>query len=107
MNIETLHTVSYYVIKISGDLDASNSNDLDKEIRKVIELNEKSIVINCSNLDYVSSAGLGVFVSYLEEFKEKQIYFALSNVSERVLEILNILGLDKLINILDLNIYDG
>lgn len=107
MKIETEKTSNYFVIKVIGDLDASNCIDLDKEIAKAIEQNQNSIVIDCQNLDYVSSAGLGVFISYIEEFKSKNIYFALSHVSERIMEILVLLGLDKLINVIEKVPYDG
>jgi anti-sigma B factor antagonist len=99
MKITTEKQANFFLISLDGDLDASNALDLDKEIKKAIELNEKNIVINCSGLNYVSSAGLGVFISYLKEFEEKNIEFALANVSPRIFEIINLLGLDKLITI--------
>ena len=55
--------------------------------------------INCKDLKYISSAGLGVFVSYLEDFKAKNGKFVFHNMSESVFNVFQILGLDKIMSI--------
>ena len=45
---------------------------------------------------YISSAGLGVFVSYLEDLKNRDGKFVLSHMKESVRDVFTILGLDKL-----------
>jgi len=101
MNIEKSYLNHFYIIALNGELDASSALSLDTAIRSAIDLNEKKIIVNCLNLRYVSSAGLGVFISYLSEFEKNGIYFALSSVKDNVLTTLEILGLEKLVNILD------
>lgn len=101
MQIQSLVQGKHLVISIVGDLDASSSIHLDNAIKEALEQNQHSIVIDCSKLEYVSSAGLGVFISYLSEFEEKKVYFALLNVQPTVIHIIELLGLDKIVSIIE------
>ena len=89
----------YFVIGIDGDLDASSCIILDKAISEAITRQEKKIIIDCSRLNYISSAGLGVFMSYLQDFENNHISMVLYNLSEKVKNVFQILGLDELIKI--------
>lgn len=86
-------------ISISGELDASSAIDMDEAMKDAFEKNNLHILINCRNLKYISSAGLGVFVSYLEDFKAKKGQFVFYNMSEAVFNTFQILGLDKIMTI--------
>jgi anti-sigma B factor antagonist len=67
-NIENDHSV----LSLEGEIDASNSVELGSVIKEMVEGGAKNILVDCSGLEYISSAGLGVFMSYLEEFQEKR-----------------------------------
>ena len=92
---------NYLLITVEGDADASSSIHLDNSIKESIEENHKNILIDCTNLNYISSAGLGVFMSHIGEFEEKEITFIIYGLSEKVLNVFNILGLDQLLTIND------
>lgn len=92
---------NYWIIQIDGDLDASSSVVLDDEVKRLIDNNEKFIFIDCERLNYIASAGLGVFMSYLQDLAEKNISMKLFNLNEKVLEVFKILGLDDLIDIVE------
>lgn len=89
----------FYIIEIFGDVDAASSIQLDRAVEGAVIKKKKYILVNCTRLDYISSAGLGVFMSYLEEFNEKQVYFAIFGLSDKVKNVFEILGLDKLLQI--------
>ena len=99
MKIYTEKDGGYYFIVIEGDLDASSCILLDKAIAEAVSLNEKRIIIDCSNLNYISSAGLGVFMSYIQDFENNNISLALCHLSDKVSNVFQILGLDELIRI--------
>ncbi len=92
---------NHYKILIEGDVDASSSIYLDQAIAKAIEAGHKNILIDCTGLNYISSAGLGVFMSYIEEFEDRQINFIIYGLSEKVKNVFQILGLDQLLKIVD------
>ncbi|EPR65254.1 STAS domain-containing protein [Cyclobacterium qasimii] len=91
----------YLIISLEGEVDASNSVELDEVIQEVINEDIKNILVNAHELQYISSAGLGVFMSYLEDFKEKNIQFIIYGLNEKVMNVFHILGLDQLMNIKD------
>lgn len=99
MEISLTKEANYHTINIKGDLDASSAILLDQEIEKVLKLSTNRLLINCKDLNYISSAGLGVFMSYMQDFKEKNIKMVLFGLSEKVENVFKILGLDSILPI--------
>ncbi|MDN3668591.1 STAS domain-containing protein [Echinicola jeungdonensis] len=89
----------HVTLLLKGQVDASNSIKLDEAIQEVINENNQNILIDGSELEYISSAGLGVFMSYLEDFQEQKIQFVIFGLSEKVNNVFHILGLDQLISL--------
>ncbi|AKP51628.1 STAS domain-containing protein [Cyclobacterium amurskyense] len=89
----------HLIIRLEGEVDASNSVELDEVIQEVLNDGIKDILVDAYKLQYISSAGLGVFMSYLEDFKENNVLFIIYGLNERVMNVFHILGLDQLITI--------
>jgi anti-sigma B factor antagonist len=87
------------ILSLYGEVDASNSVILDEAIQEVVAGGSKSLLVDGENLEYISSAGLGVFMSYLEDFQEQGITMKICSLVPRVFEVFRILGLDQLIPI--------
>lgn len=90
-----------YVIKIEGDVDASSSIHLDEAIDKALKNNHTKILVDCENLNYISSAGLGVFMSHIQDFDSSDIDLVLFGLNDKVKNVFQILGLDQLLKIVD------
>ena len=90
---------NYLLLSVHGEVDASSSIHLDKAVREALDDGNKQILIDCTNLNYISSAGLGVFMSYIEEINQNAIDFILFGLNEKVHKVFGILGLDQLLNI--------
>lgn len=86
----------YYDLKVSGEVDASSSIHLDEAITEAMN-NSKHILVDLSDLDYISSAGLGVFMSNIQKIESESIHFVLFGMKEKVFEVFEILGLDQLL----------
>ena len=99
MNITTVKENQYYILSIDGELDASSSILLDNALTEAQTKKETKILVDCSRLNYISSAGLGVFMSYLQDFENENISMVLFQVSDKVKNVFTILGLDSLIKI--------
>jgi anti-sigma B factor antagonist len=91
---------------LNGDVDASSSINLDNAINDVKNEGHKKILINAQELHYISSAGLGVFMSYIKDFEKEDIKLALYGLNEKVLNVFKMLGLDQLLTI-ELNADDA
>jgi anti-sigma B factor antagonist len=68
-------------------------------MQEVVQQGTRFLLIDGRELSYISSAGLGVFMSYLDDFSEQGIRFAIYGLNEQVAEVFHILGLDQLIHI--------
>ncbi|MDI1324573.1 MAG: STAS domain-containing protein [Algoriphagus sp.] len=99
ISIETQKENGHDLLILRGEVDASNSVMLDQAIQKLLDDGSKSILVNGEGLEYISSAGLGVFMSYLEDLQERDIDLKIYSLTPRVFEVFKILGLDQLIPI--------
>lgn len=88
-----------WILKLTGEIDASNSVDVDSAIQELLQRGASKLLVDCTDLEYISSAGLGVFMSYLEEFQEKSIALVIFGLKDKVFQVFHILGLDQLISI--------
>ncbi len=86
-------------IRLNGELDASSSVLLDEELSKPEIMLFKKILVDCNRLNYISSAGLGVFISHLQRFEDAQIKLIFFNMQDKVKNVFEILGLDLLMTI--------
>jgi anti-sigma B factor antagonist len=99
IHIKRLQEDGAEVLVLIGEIDASSSIELDLAIAKSVGEGFTKILIDCSSLEYISSAGLGVFMSYIEEFKDKNIKMVLFGMHEKVANTFEILGLNELLKI--------
>ncbi|MCP4520263.1 MAG: STAS domain-containing protein [Cytophagales bacterium] len=99
MEVLVTKEASYTIISIAGELDASSTIILDEKIIKTINSDTKNIFIDFSNLEYIASAGVGVFLSHLEDIQEKEINLVLFGMNETVQGVFDILGLNAFLQI--------
>lgn len=99
IHIKRLQEDGADVIALVGEIDASSSIELDLAIAKSVGEGYTKILVDCSALEYISSAGLGVFMSYIEEFEDKHIRMVLFGMNEKVANTFEILGLNELLQI--------
>jgi anti-sigma B factor antagonist len=62
VHIKRLQEDGADIIAIVGEIDASSSIELDLAIAKSVGEGFKKIIVDCQALEYISSAGLGVFI---------------------------------------------
>ena len=85
------------LISISGEVDAASALTLDDTIGQAIRQQKGNILLNCLGLQYMSSAGLGVLISYLKQLDDQDRKLILFEVSEPMMNVFSILGLDSLL----------
>lgn len=83
-------------IYLSGEVDIYTSQSLKERLYSIIESNKTDLIIDCKELNYIDSTGLGIFVGSLKKAKqyEKKIY--ISNLKDNIKKLFVITGLDKI-----------
>lgn len=80
------------VIDLKGYLDAHTAPDLESAFQKLLNEKKFNIVVNCKELSYISSAGLGVFMAFIEDVRKNQGDIKLTNMSSKVYNVFDLLG---------------
>lgn len=99
IEIKQVHEKDYDVLVVIGEVDASSSIELDNAMEKAVSEGNRNLLIDCTALEYISSAGLGVFMSYLEELKKRDMKLVFYGLNDKVRHVFKILGLDQLLEI--------
>jgi len=86
-------------LTLTGEVDASSSIELDNAMEASLKNGTKKLLVNCEGLEYISSAGLGVFMSYLEPFRKSGVRMVIYGLNDKVMNVFSILGLDELMEI--------
>ena len=82
-------------MKLAGRLDAAEAERAADELRAV----RQSVRLDCSELDYISSAGIGVLIELYKRLQASGHTVTLTHVLPRVRNIFRYAGLDRLLNI--------
>ncbi len=101
VDIQKINQNGITIVVVIGEVDASSSIDLDSAMNETIASGALKIIVDCENLDYISSAGLGVFMSYIEEIKANNAKMIITGLNEKVFNVFKILGLDQLLETAD------
>jgi anti-sigma B factor antagonist len=80
------------ILDLKGYLDAHTATDLENAFQKLLGANKFNIVVNCRDLSYISSAGLGVFMAYIEDVRKNQGDIKLTNMTPKVYNVFDLLG---------------
>jgi len=80
------------VIDLKGYLDAHTAPDLENAFQKLMNDRKFNIIVNCKELSYISSAGLGVFMAFIEDVRKNKGDIKLTNMSPKVYNVFDLLG---------------
>lgn len=84
-------------IALAGRLDTNTSPDFEKELQSSLEGVEE-LILDFSQLDYISSAGLRVLLSTQKQMN-KQGTMVIRNVNETISEVFEITGFVDILTI--------
>ena len=95
MNINKIVNGEDFIVNISGRLDTATAPEFEAFILENVS-KMGSLVLDCAELEYVSSAGLRVLLSAQKRLKENM---KLKNVCELVMEVFEMTGFADILSI--------
>ena len=101
MNIKKERIGDFAVLKIKGRIDTINSSALEAEVNQLFYMGEKNVIFNCSEMDYISSSGLRVFLVAQKKAIAINGKLYLCNMQPAIQEIFRISGFSNLFRIFD------
>jgi len=92
MKIKKERVGSQLILKIKGRIDTLTSREFETEVITLIENGDNNLVGDCSQLDYVSSSALRVFLVALKRLKKNSGQFVLFGLQPQIREVFDISG---------------
>ena len=84
-------------VDLQGDLDINSNKEFKEKVNSVQGV--KKITVNCENLSYIDSTGLGAFISIYKNIKEKGEKLVITGLKPHIKKIFLITDLDKVFEI--------
>lgn len=88
-------------IILSGEIDIYTSQSFKNELNEVVKSTKGDILIDCKELSYIDSTGLGILVGALKEIRKEDNNIYICNLKDNIKKLFLITGLDKLFKIED------
>lgn len=90
-----------FVLKVAGYLDAHTFEEFDNAINDLYDADNYKVIVDMAGVDYISSAGCGVFIGALGTAMENGGNIVPAAPSENVREVFDLLGLGQVLSIVD------
>ena len=89
------------MLKIIGFLDAHTAPILEEAIQKLVDEQHVDILVDFKDLSYISSAGLGVFMGFIEEIRSKNGDIKMCAMSPKIYRVFDLLGFPTIYQIFE------
>ena len=87
------------VVLLNGELDTVATTNMSEELNRVIDLASQNIIIDCKDLEYVSSSGLRFFMQLKKNSEQSGGSVTIRNLNEDVEDIFRLSGFHHIFNI--------
>ena len=91
--------VDVMILSADGGLNAANADRFVSDIEELIDGGLRRLIIDCTRLEYVSSAGIGVLLGLSRRMKQRGGEVKLSSVKGLIVQALHIARLDGMFQI--------
>ncbi len=101
MDVERTSVGEVQVFRITGRLDSSSSPAFEAQVLPSVRPGANRIVLDFSNVEYVSSAGLRVVLLAAKQTRATQGGFAIFGMSQPVHQVFKMSGFARIIPLFD------
>lgn len=84
-------------VRIDGVVDTLTSGELEEVIDTLLKRGRYCIIFDLAGVDYISSAGWGIFISHIKEVRSAGGDIKLANMIPNVYEIYQLLEFDNIL----------
>jgi anti-anti-sigma factor len=99
MEITRTAAAEHVELKLKGRLDAIWSDHMGRALAECVRAGQHALVLEMSEVDYISSAGIRILVTYAKQLKSLHGRLAVINPSENVRIVLKLAGLSAFLQV--------
>ncbi len=96
MNLTEEKLNDFIKVSISGEVDICTSQQLKDRLYNIMDTYKLDLKVDCKNLNYIDSTGLGIFVGTLKKARQYDKKIHMVNLKDSIKKLFLITGLDKL-----------
>jgi anti-anti-sigma factor len=100
MIIKTTSEGDITLISIEGSLDTNTSKEAEDRLSKLLGEGKIKLLIDLTNLDYISSSGLRILLATSKKLKPLKGEMRICGLNETVSEVFEISGFTMIFNVL-------
>lgn len=89
------------IIRVGGYIDTTTSSEVERELNNLLKMGKYQIIIDLGNVDYISSAGWGIFISEIKQIRENNGDLKLVRMIPDVYEIFELLEFHHILDVYD------
>jgi anti-sigma B factor antagonist len=89
------------IIKVGGYIDTTTSSELERALSALLKQGRFFIIVDLGNVDYISSAGWGIFISEIKSIRENGGDLKLVRMVPDVYEIFELLEFHQILDVYD------
>jgi anti-anti-sigma factor len=86
------------VVALNGELDTVTTAQMGEELNRIIEMASNQLIIDCKDLEYISSSGLRFFMQLKRHSEQLNGTVTLINMNQDVKEVFRISGFHHIFN---------
>lgn len=86
-------------VRVDGVIDTTTAGELEEVIGSLLKRDRYRVVLDLAGVDYISSAGWGIFISHIKEVRANDGDIKLANMITNVYEIYELLEFDKVLKV--------
>ncbi len=84
-------------VRVDGVIDTNTARELEEVFDTLLKRGRYRIVVDLAGVDYISSAGWGIFISNIRDVRSNDGDIKLAGMVQNVFEIYDLLEFDKVI----------
>lgn len=84
-------------IRVDGVIDTLTASELEEVIESLLKRDRFKVIVDLAGVDYISSAGWGIFISHIKDMHENGGDLKLANMIANVSEIYELLEFDNVL----------
>lgn len=85
------------ILRVSGYVDTTTSPELERRLQALLREKRYHIVVDLARVEYISSAGWGIFISEIREIREKGGDLKLAGMIPDVREVFDLLEFENIL----------
>lgn len=96
MNLTIKEEDNQFVAYFEGRLDTAAATNVEKEMKPLYDCKGHDIILDCTQLEYISSSGLRLFLSLLKAAKANESHVFITGMNDMLRQVFAMTGFTNL-----------